>query len=122
VVFYRDDGGTVPVYEALRDLLHQGKRKEFAKCYSRIERLEEMGFELHRPEADYLRDGIYELRATHRKVHYRILYFFHGRRVAVLSRLITKGSEVPNSEVERAILHKSKFENDPEAHTFQKSE
>jgi hypothetical protein len=28
--------------------------------------------------ADYLRDGIYELRPTFGGIHYRILYFFHG--------------------------------------------
>jgi phage-related protein len=77
-----------------------------------------MGFELRRPEADYLRDDIYELRATHRRVHYRILYFFHGQPAAVLSHLITKEGKVAASEIDRAILHKLKFEADPEKHTF----
>jgi phage-related protein len=122
VVFYRDEDGAAPAYNGLRDLLRQGKKKEFAKCYARIERLEEMGFELHRPEADYLRDGVYELRATHRRVHYRILYFFHGRETVVLSHLITKEGGVPHSEIDRAIHHKSKFETDPEKHTLRISE
>jgi phage-related protein len=81
-----------------------------------------MGFELRRPEADYLRDDIYELRASHRRVHYRILYFFHGRQAAVLSHLITKEGRVPDPEIDRAILHKSKFEADPEKHTFRIAE
>ena len=33
------------------------------KCIVRVERLAEMGHGLRRPEADYLRNGIYELRA-----------------------------------------------------------
>lgn len=49
------------------------------KCYVRLERLRDMGHELRRPEADYLRDGIYELRASLHGIHYRILYFFHGK-------------------------------------------
>lgn len=118
VVFYKDDDGTAPAYDGLQGLLQQGKRKELAKCYSRIERLRDMGFELHRPEADYLRDDIYELRATHRRVHYRVLYFFHGRQAAVLSHLVTKESKVPDSEIDRAMLHMLKFEADPEKHTF----
>jgi phage-related protein len=122
VVFYMNEDGTALAYDGLRDLLRQGKKKEFAKCYARIERLEEMGFELHRPEADYLRDGIYELRATHRRVHYRILYFFHGREAAVLSHLITKEGKIPDSEIDRAILHKSKFEADLGKHTLRVSE
>jgi hypothetical protein len=31
------------------------------KCHLRLERLREMGHELRRPEADFLRDGIYEI-------------------------------------------------------------
>ena len=38
--------------------------KAQAKCFLRVERLRELGHELRRPEADLLRDGIYELRAT----------------------------------------------------------
>jgi hypothetical protein len=34
---------------------------------------------LRRPHADYLEDGIYELRWRNGTVQYRILYFFHGR-------------------------------------------
>lgn len=118
VVFYKDDDGTAPAYEGLQVLLHQGKRKEFAKCQVRIGRLADQGFELHRPDADYLRDDIYELRATHGRVHYRILYFFHGRQAAVLSHLITKEGKVPDREIDRAIRHKLKFESDPEKHTL----
>lgn len=46
------------------------------KCIVFIERLEEYGYELRRPQADYLRDGIYELRIKRQKTNYRILYFF----------------------------------------------
>lgn len=118
VVFYKDDDGTAAAYLAIQGLLLEGKRKEFARCQTRIGRLEDMGFELRRPEADYLRDGIYELRATHRRVQYRILYFFHGQEAAVLSHMITKEGKVPDSQIDRAIVHKLKFEAGPEKHTF----
>lgn len=118
VVFYKDDDDTAPAYLAIHGLLREGKRKEFARCQTRIGRLEEMGFELRRPEADYLRDGIYELRVTRRRVQYRILYFFHGQEAAVLSHLIMKESKVPESEIDRAIAHKLKFEAGPAKHTF----
>lgn len=52
--------------------------------YLRLERLGEVGHELRRPEADFLRDGIYELRVSLRGVHRRILYFFHGAVAAVV--------------------------------------
>ena len=67
VIFYQDDDGQVPVLEWLR-ALHQRERRAYAKCIARIQRLASMGHELRRPEADYLRDGIHELRARHRRV------------------------------------------------------
>jgi hypothetical protein len=74
-VFFADDDGTAP----LLDWLDDQDRKAQDKCLVKIERLQELGYELRRPEADYLRDGIYELRVRHRSVNYRILYFFHDQ-------------------------------------------
>ena len=56
--------------------------KAQAKCRLRVERLRDLGHELRRPEADLLRDGIYELRASLQGVLYRVLYFLprHGHR------------------------------------------
>lgn len=119
LVFYKDAEGIAPAYESLRALLSSGRRKEFAKCQVRIARLAEYGFELRRPEADYLRDGVYELRIRHRRVHLRILYFFHGQQEAVLSHIIAKEGRIPMREIDRALLHKSRFEADPEQHTLQ---
>lgn len=118
VVFFRAEDGTAPAYEGLRELLRQGQQRAFAKCQVRIERLSEMGFELRRPEAAYLRDKIYELRARHRRVHYRLLYFFHGQATAVLSHLITKEGKVPEREIDLAVRHMKLFEADPERHTL----
>jgi hypothetical protein len=39
--------------------------------------------ELRRPEADYLQDGIYELRVGFQHVNYRMLYFFY-KNIAVV--------------------------------------
>lgn len=77
------------------------------------------GYELRRPAADYLTDGIYELRAKHIRVQYRILYFFYGQNVAILAHAITKEEEaVPAIDLERAIRRKRLFEENPEAHTY----
>ena len=118
VVFYKHDDETAPAYDALRALWASGRRKPLAKCLVRIERLAELGHELRRPEADYLRDGIHELRATFRSVPYRILYFFHGRQLAEVSRLITKQDVVQVAEINRAIADKARFAADPAKHTL----
>ena len=76
-----------------------------------------MGHELRRPEADLLRRGIHELRASFRGVHYRMLYFFHGQR-AVISHGLVKEKEVPPREIDLAIDRRRWFEEDPSKHTY----
>jgi phage-related protein len=117
LLFFQDATGTAPVWEWLKDLRARNG-KAYAKCVVRIRRLVELGHELRRPEADLLRDGIYELRARLGTVNYRILYFFHGRNVAVLAHAITKENEIPVVEINRAIERKQAFVANPAAHTF----
>ncbi|MHC4177493.1 MAG: type II toxin-antitoxin system RelE/ParE family toxin [Planctomycetota bacterium] len=73
VVFFAEDDGSAP----LLTWLDQQETKVQDKCLVKVERLAELGHELRRPEADFLRDGIYELRVRYRRVNYRMLYFFH---------------------------------------------
>jgi phage-related protein len=79
--------------------------------------LAQFGHELRRPHADILRDGIYELRAKRGHVQYRILYFFHGRNVALLAHALTKEDKVPAIDISRAIARKRRYEQNPTQHT-----
>lgn len=113
VVLFADENGSCPLLQ----WLDQQEAKVQDKCMVRIERLAEMGHELRRPEADYLRDDVYELRVRHRHVNYRMLYFFHQGE-AVLSHGLTKEDVVPEREIELAISNKEKFVRNPDKHTF----
>ena len=113
VVFYRDREGNVPVLEWLDTL----PAKIQDKCVVKIERLRELGHELRRPEADLLRNGIYELRIGREGMNYRILYFFHGRMAAVLAHGIVKEREVPAKDIQWALERKRLFEQAPHIHT-----
>lgn len=103
------------------DWLDSLPTKAVAKCRVRIERLAELGFELRRPEADFLRDGIYELRVGLQGQNYRILYFFNGKAVAILSHGLVKERAVPPKEIDRALERKKKFEADPKRHTHEET-
>ena len=116
VVIFMDDDGSAPLLDWL-DVL---PAKVQDKCIVRIERLSEQGHELRRPEADYLRDSIHELRIRHLRVNYRILYFFHQQQ-AVLSHGITKESTIPDGEIDLAVSRNGKFEQDPENHTYREA-
>lgn len=118
VAFYREAGGKAPVVEWLQALLRTNERA-WVNCRSRIELLGQFGHELRQPAADYLRDGIYELRAKQGHVQYRLLYFFHGCEIVVLAQALTKEGEIPTPDIERALKRKRLFEKNPKAHTYE---
>ncbi len=113
LVFFKDLDGSIPAL----DWLDEQSSKVKAKCQERLIRLQDMGHELRRPEADLLRDGIHELRIGFQGVNYRLLYFFHGKIAAVVSHGLTKERAVPVREIELAIRRKRQFEQDPNKHS-----
>ena len=115
VLLFCERDGTCPLAAWLDGLAPPAQ----AKCVARLKRLEDMGHELRRPEADLLRDGSYELRTSHGKLNLRVLYFFHGRNVVVVAHGLAKQSAgVPAREIQLARARKAAFETDPKAHTF----
>jgi len=115
VVLYREEDGSCPFLDWFNEL----PAKVQDKCYLRLERLREMGHELRRPEADLLRDGIYELRVSQQGVHHRILYFFHRAIAAVISHGLVKERVVPPNEINRAVERKKRFVANPPRHTYE---
>jgi len=81
-------------------------------------RLSDLGHELRRPETDYLKDGLYELRIRSGRVQYRLLYFFHGRNISVLVHAIKKEGRVAPAAIEIALRRKLQWENDPNLHSL----
>lgn len=111
-----DREGDVPIERWLDELEHR-EPKAYAKCLARILELSQKGNEMRRPHADYLRDGIYELRATLGKDQYRILYFFFGKNAVTLSHGLTKERAVPPAEIELAVNRRSLVMEDADRYT-----
>jgi phage-related protein len=109
LLVFREANGRIPLVDWL-DFLPAKAR---AKCLNYMRLLATSGHELRRPAADFLRDGIYELRPSYESVQYRILYFFYGRDIVVLSHGVTKSQKVPSAEIERAIERKRLVMKDP---------
>lgn len=118
LVYYQEEDGMVPLIEWLNDL----PVKAVQKCQVKLDRLGQYGHELRRPEADYLREEIYELRASYQGIHYRMLYFFHGRLAVVVSHGLKKERAVPPREIDLAVRRKGRFEAQPDRHTFKPKE
>lgn len=114
IFFFCDAKNNCAVLDALGKLAPEVE----AKARVRIERLAELGNKLKRPEGDFLRDGIYELRFRHVKVQYRILYFFSTKGIIILSSLITKENKVPPKEIDKCIENKKLIEGNFKLHTY----
>jgi len=114
IAIFKDDDGSVPLLK----WLDRQPRKVKAKCIEKIELLAAFGYELRRPDCDYLTKGIYELRAKCNRANYRILYGFHGKNAVMLSHGCTKTAKVPKREINRAIRNLEKFTANPEKHTY----
>ena len=117
VVLYQEENGSCPFLVWFSAL----PAKAQDKCFLRLERLREVGHELRRPEADFLRDGIYELRVSLQGVHHRILYFYQGTVAAVVSHGLVKERAVPPKEIDRAVERKKRFEGNPRRHTYEEA-
>jgi phage-related protein len=120
-VFYQETEGDVPVLDWLKKL-RRSDQQAYAKCIAAIGRLEELGHELRRPLADFLRDGIHELRVRKGRVNYRLLYFFHERDLAVLAHAIAKEGQVPDADIDRAVRRRKAFASNSAAHTYAEEE
>ena len=116
VFYFQEDEDKVPLVRWLDRLSAKAQQK----CQVRLGRLEALGHDLRRPEADYLRDDIYELRASYQGVHYRMLYFFPGKAAVVVSHGIAKEQRVPPHEIDLAVKRRRVFESSPEKHAFKR--
>ncbi len=94
----------------VKEFIHSLTLKEQAKVYAYIRELKREGNNLHRPMADYLRDGIYELRPKNN----RIFYFFYLRDNAVLVHAIKKKAEkIPENDLRLCVKRKVEAEEEP---------
>ena len=104
--FYRTPDSRCPFLEWLGSA-HPRLR---AKVWSRLEALAEHGHCLGRPHSALLRDGIRELRFQQSGVQFRILYFFAGPSVAVISHVTTKLDRVPERHIDLAVARREELE------------
>jgi phage-related protein len=117
VLLFAEEDGSCPLLAWLDRL----PGRAFDKCFAKVKRLADMGHELRRPDADLLRDDIYELRARLGHVHYRLLYFFHEGQ-AVISHSCTKEDVVPETEINLAVKRRARFVKNPEKHTHTRND
>ena len=103
ICFFIDERGECPVEEFILKLSVQ----ERAKITAYLVELKNQGHNLRRPMADYLGEGIYELRPRDN----RIFYFFFFRETAVLLHAIRKKTDrIPVGDLNLCLKRKKQVE------------
>ena len=106
IIYYETSDGKCPVQE----FIDTRKERDQAKMLSWIALLEKRGPHLPRPYADFLEDGIHELRVKLSGDQVRVLYFFCFRDFIILTRVFIKHSDrVPQSQIRQAQKMRDDF-------------
>lgn len=105
IYYYIDDRGVSPVKKFIASLA----LRERAKIFAYINELKVQGHNLRRPLADYLGQGIYELRPKHN----RIFYFFFIKNSAVLVHAIRKKTDkISENDLQLCVKRKNQVESE----------
>jgi len=107
IILYQTETGKCPFDDFIATLT-DNERDWMAVC---IEHLKREGFNIRRPQADKLRDDIYELRIQLKgRKKTRTLYFFCYNDYIVLTHTFIKRSDkVPDKEINKAIKYRNTF-------------
>lgn len=97
----------------LLDWLNKSNSRLRARVRIQLLQLAEEGNNLRRPAADYLRDGVYELRIKQNGINYRILYAFDGRDVVFVSHsMVKQQARVEPKEIDLAVQRLRTYKSD----------
>ncbi len=102
--FYRAITGEEPALDYIRAQVKAHR----AKIGRALKYLEEAGHLARRPQVEYLGSEIYELRVIVDQHQHRLLYFFHGRAIIVVTSGFLKNmGKVPPAEIARARKYRA---------------
>ena len=101
--YFVDHRGKAPVEEFIISL----PAKERSKVFAYIHKLQHEGYNLRRPMADYLGNGIYELRPKANRIFF---FFFLKDSIVLLHAIRKKTYAVPSSDLELCLKRKAQVE------------
>jgi phage-related protein len=107
IILYQTENGRCPIDDFIATLT-ENEKDWMTAC---IEHLKREGFNMRRPQADFLQDDIYELRIQLKgRKKTRTLYFFCFNDYIVLTHTFIKKTEkIPKNEINKAIKYKNNF-------------
>ena len=101
--YFVDERGRSPVREFIDGL----PLDEQAKVFAYIDELGKRGHNLRRPLADYVKEGIYELRPKSNRLFY---FFFLKENVVFVHAIKKKTNEIPEKDIALSLKRKKYIE------------
>ena len=106
VVFYEREDGTRPAEDYIKSI----SPKMVAKLYRAIDILRDYGSRARMPYSEYLKDGIFQVRAQQEGNISRVLYFFAvGERIVLTNGFTKKTPKTPEQEIELAKKYREDY-------------
>lgn len=97
--FYETPSGRSAAYDFIMSL----SPKQQSKVYGTLKLLSDLGPEINSSYSKHLGDGIFELRCQFGSDAIRVLYFFQGNKIIVLTNgFYKKTQKTPKREIEQA--------------------
>lgn len=103
ILYFTNDNGVSPVKEYIDNL----PLDEQAKVFAYIQELRLQGHNLRRPLADYVKDGIYELRPKANRLFY---FFFLKKNIVIVHAIKKKTNKIPENDIEISLKRKKYIE------------
>lgn len=114
-IYWYRQGAQVPMRTWLDSLTSRSQ----IRCVASMTLLSIHGHAMRRPAVAHLREGLYELRIRDGRLHMRVLFFFDGVGVVVMTHgFIKKTATVPERELALARRRREAYLGQPAAHRF----
>jgi len=106
-VFFRTEAGNEPVREWLRDQVTADARKTVGEDILTVQRTWPIG----KPLVDSSGDGLREVRSTHDKIEYRVLFVVEGGTMVLLHGFKKDSQKTKKADLDVARSRKAAWEN-----------
>ena len=94
-VFFRTETGKEPVRDWLKDDVPDGARRTIGADILTVQATWPVG----KPLVDSLSNGLWEVRSTHDKVEYRIIFVFDGSKMVLLHGFTKNTKKTPKADL-----------------------
>lgn len=104
--FYGSESGKEPVRDWLKTTVPEGARKTIGADIKTVQAM----WPLDKPLVDHLGPGLWEVRSTHDKIEYRIIFMIDGSAIVLLHGFTKNSAKTKKTDIDLANKRKATWE------------